>query len=86
MRRLLIVFLLLIAFAVMAAAIGIFFSGGTARIGGDQVLTWRIDTPLVDYSQSPDLSLFFPRRSSMGLAEIHRALTRARAERVGGAA
>lgn len=78
MRRLLIVFVLLIAFAVMAAAVGIFFSGGSARIGGESVLTWRIDTPIVDYSENPDLSILFPQRSAMGLADIHRALTRAR--------
>ena len=78
MRRLLIVFAVLIAFAVLAAAIGIFFSGGPAPLGGDLVLTWRIDSPLVDYSESPDLSVFFPRRATTGLARIHQTLTKAR--------
>lgn len=78
MRRLLIVFALLIAFAVLAAVVGIFFSRGATPIGGDLVLTWRIDTPLVDYSESPDLSALFPRRTTTGLARIHQALSRAR--------
>jgi len=78
MRRLLIVFVLLIGFAILAAALGVFFSGGSPRVRGDLVLTWRIDAPLVDYSESPDLSVFFPRRATMGLARIQQALTQAR--------
>jgi len=79
MRRLLIVFILLIAFAVLAASIGIFFSGGKgATVSGSRVLTWRIDGPLVDYFDAPNLSILFDRSQPMGLARIHQALTRAR--------
>ena len=78
MRRLLAVFALLIVFAILVAALGVFFSSGSTSNRGDQILTWRLDQPLVDYSETPDLSLFFPRRSPTGLARIYQALTRAR--------
>ncbi len=78
MRRLLIVFALLIGFAILVAALGIFLSGGSPNIRGDVILSWRIDAPLVDYSEAPDLSVFFPRRATMGLARIHQTLARAR--------
>ena len=77
MRRLLVIFAVLIAFAIMVAAVGIFFSGGGGSVGKPQVLSWRIDTPLVDYSESPELSLL--RRSSpRGLASVYRSLSQAR--------
>lgn len=79
MRRLLIVFAILIAFAVVAAAVGIFFSGGHRSVGGPQILSWRIDTPLVDYSETPDLSVM-RRHSPRGLAAIYQALTQARSD------
>lgn len=78
MRRLLIVFILLIAFAVLVAAVGVIFSRGSSSIGGDTVLTWRIDSPLVDYSEAPSLSLVFRRHPPLGLARIHQVLTTAR--------
>lgn len=78
MRRLLIVFLLLVAFAVLAAAVGVFFARGSNPLGGDMILTWRLDAPLVDYSETPDLSVFFPQRATTGLARIHQTLSRAR--------
>lgn len=79
MRRLLIIFAVLIAFAVMAAAVGIFFSGAPRSVGGPRILSWRIDTPLVDYSEGPGLSAL-RRRSPRGLASIHQALTQARSD------
>jgi len=78
MRRLLIVFALLIVVAILIAGVGIFFSQGSVRISGDQILTWRIDTPLVDYSEAPDLSIVFRRQPALGLARIHQVLTAAR--------
>lgn len=80
MRRLLIVFVILIAFAVIAAAVGIFFSGGSRAVGGPRVLSWRIDTPLVDYSEGPDFS-GLRRHSPRGLASLYQALTQAREDK-----
>jgi protease-4 len=77
MRRLLIVFAILLALAVMAAAVGIFLSGSPRAGGGPQILVWRIDTPLVDYSEGPDLSSL-RRHSPRSLAGLHQALVQAR--------
>ena len=79
MRRLLIILAVLVGVAILAAAMGIFFSGAPSALGGPRVLSWRIDSPLVDYSEAPDLSLF-RRNSPKGLAGIHRTLTQARTD------
>ena len=78
MRRLLIVFALLLVLAIGMAMVGIFFSAGRSpALGGSRVLTWKLDAPLVDYSETPDLQLF-RRRSPQGLASLHRLLVQAR--------
>lgn len=78
MRRLLILFALFVALAVVVAMAGIFFSAGRpATFGRSHILTWKLDAPLVDYSETPDLQ-FFRRRSPQGLASLHRILVQAR--------
>jgi protease-4 len=78
MRRLLIVFVLLVVLAIGIALVGIFLSTGRPPVlGGSRVLTWKLDAPLVDYSETPDLQLF-RRRSPQGLASLHRLLVQAR--------
>ncbi len=77
MRRLLIVFAILLALAVVTAAVGIFFSGGSHAVGGPRILVWRLDTPLVDYSEGPDLSSL-RRHSPRSMAGLHQALVQAR--------
>lgn len=78
MRRLLIVFVLLVVLAIGVAMVGIFFSSGRPpALGGSSVLTWKLDAPLVDYSETPDIQLF-RRRSPQGLASLHRLLVQAR--------
>lgn len=78
MRRLLILFALLIVLAIGIAVVGIYLSTGrTPALGGSRVLTWKLDAPLVDYSETPDLQLF-RRHSPQGLASLYRVLVRAR--------
>ena len=73
MKRLLIIFAVLIAIALLLAGVGIMFSSGTTPLGGPKVLVWTLDAPLLDYSEAPDLQLF-RRRSPQGLAGIYRLL------------
>ncbi len=78
MRRLLVVFAMLLVFAVLIAAVGIFLSGRpTPMLAGPRVLTWRLDAPLADYYEAPPLSALRSGRPS-DLATLYRALGRAR--------
>ncbi len=73
MKRLLIIFAVLVAIAILVAGVGIMFTSGTAPLGGPRVLVWTINAPLLDYSEAPDLQLF-RRQSPQGLARVYRLL------------
>ena len=79
MKSLLIVFAILLVIAVVAAGVGVFFSSTSTTVDGPKVVVWNIDSPLLDYSEAPDLS-FFRRRSPQGLAEIYRLVNRIAAD------
>ena len=73
MKRLLIIFAALVALAVLIAGAGILLSPETTPLGGPRVLVWKLDAPLLDYSEAPDLPLF-RRQSPQGLARVYRLL------------
>ena len=79
MKRLLIIFAVLVAIAILIAGLGILFTSGTAPLGGPRVLVWTINAPLLDYSEAPDLQLF-RRQSPQGLARVYRLLDSAAAD------
>lgn len=73
MKRLLIIFAVLIVIAVVIAGFGVLLTRDAAVLGGPKVLVWKINAPLLDYSEAPDLS-FFRRTAPQGLARIYRLL------------
>jgi protease-4 len=78
MKKLLLIFLLLVGLAVGIAALAIALAGRDGpSLGTARVLSLRLDEPLVDYSPEPRLPLVAvaPRHS---LATIYRAVRRAR--------
>lgn len=77
MRRLILLFGLVLILALLVAGIGVLVSRRSVAWGGTKVLTWRLDAPLVDYSEAPDLQVF-GQRTPLGLAGVHRLLTSAR--------
>lgn len=75
MRRLLVVFAILIALAVLAAVLGVFLSGQPSPVlAGPRVLVWKIDSPLVDFHDLPSWSQFGRRDLMTSLADVHHVL------------
>ncbi len=77
MKKLLIIFLLLLTLAILVAVVGILVSRGGAALPGEKILTLTLDRPVHDYQETP--SLFWIRRGSpQSMADIWAGLARAR--------
>jgi protease-4 len=80
MKKLLVIFVVLVVLGLFAALAGILLSSGTRGLaGGDKVLTLTIDRPLLDYLEAPSFS-WLRTRSPRSLADIYKALARARSD------
>lgn len=83
MKKLLIVFLLLLGIAVAATVAGIFLarqgSGSAASASHATVLTWRIDRPLVEHQAEPALP-FLPSERVDTVSQLYSALHAARGD------
>lgn len=77
MKRLLVIFILMLALAVLVAAVGILLSRGGATLPGEKILTLTLDRPVLDYLEAPSFS-WIRRGSPQSLADIWAGLTRAR--------
>jgi protease-4 len=77
MKKLLIVFLVLVFLALLAAGAGILLSERTPRLGGASVVTLRLTQPLPDYAPAPDVP-FLGIERDYTLASIYRGLVEAR--------
>jgi protease-4 len=77
MKRLFVIFLLLLVLAVFVAAVGILFSRGGASLPGEKILTLTLDRPVHDYLEAPSIS-WLRRGSPQSLADIWGGLSRAR--------
>lgn len=77
MKKLLIIFLLLLTLAILVAVVGILVSRGGATLPGEKILTLTLDRPVHDYQETP--SLFWIRRGSpQSMADIWAGLAGAR--------
>lgn len=77
MKKLLVIFLLLLALAVLLAAVGILVSRGGATLPGEKILTLTLDRPVHDYLEAPSFS-WIRRGSPQSLADVWVGLARAR--------
>lgn len=77
MRKLLIVFIVLILIAVSAIVVGLIMIDDGPSLTGPTVLTWHLDEPLLDYSPRPDWP-WGGQGEEMSLATIYKALVSAR--------
>ena len=77
MKRLLVIFLLMLALAVLVAAVGILMSRGGATLPGERILTLTLDRPVHDYLEAPSFS-WIRRGSPQSLADVWAGLARAR--------
>jgi protease-4 len=77
MKRLLVIFLVLVVLAILVAAAGILFSGGGATFPGEKVVTLTLDRPVYDYLEAPSFS-WIRRGSPQSLADVWSGLSRAR--------
>jgi len=77
MKRLLVIFLLLLALAVLVAAVGILLSRGAATLPGEKILTLTLDRPVHDYLEAPSFS-WIRRGSPQSMAAVWAGLARAR--------
>jgi protease-4 len=77
MKKLLVIFILLLALAVLIAAMGIFLSRGGATLPGKKILTLTLDRPVQDYLEAPSFS-WIRRGSPQSLADVWTGLARAR--------
>ncbi len=77
MKKLLIVFLVLVFLALLAAVAGILLSERSPRLAGASVVTLRLTQPLPDYDPAPDVP-FLGIDRDYSLATIYRSLIAAR--------
>ncbi len=77
MKKLLLVFLVLVFLALLAAGAGILLSDRAPRLGGATVVTLRLAQPLPDYAPTPDVP-FLGIDRDYSLASIYRGLVAAR--------
>ena len=77
MKRLLVIFLVLVVLAILVAAAGILFSGRGATLPGEKVVTLTLDRPVYDYLEAPSFS-WIRRGSPQSLADVWSGLSRAR--------
>ncbi|MGB3562273.1 MAG: hypothetical protein WBC09_04355, partial [Thermoanaerobaculia bacterium] len=77
MKKLLLVFLVLVFLALLAAVAGILLSGRAPRLGGASVVTLRLTEPLPDYAPAPVVP-FLGIDRDYSLASIYRGLIAAR--------
>lgn len=77
MKRLLVIFLVLVVLAILVAAAGILFSGGGATFPGKKIVTLTLDRPVYDYLEAPSFS-WIRRGSPQSLADVWSGLSRAR--------
>ena len=77
MKKLLIVFIVLVFLALLAAVAGILLSERAPLLGGASVVTLRLTQPLPDYAPAPDVP-FLAIDRDYSLASIYRGLAAAR--------
>jgi len=77
MKKLLIIFLLLLTLAIVVAAVGILVSRGGAALPGEKILTLTLDRPVHDYQETPSFS-WIRRGSPQSMADLWAGLARAR--------
>ncbi|TNF73238.1 MAG: signal peptide peptidase SppA [Acidobacteria bacterium] len=77
MKKLLVVFLVLVFLALLAAVAGILLSNQAPSLGGPSVVTLRLTEPLPDYAPAPDVP-FLGIDRDYSLASIYRGLAEAR--------
>ena len=77
MRRLAVIFLLLVAVALVAAFAGILWSG-RRRLAGPTVLVWRVDRPVLEQAPEP---LLWGSASADSMTVLYPAFRAARADR-----
>ena len=77
MKKLLIIFLLLLTLAILVAAVGILVSRGGAALPGEKILTLTLDRPVHDYQETPSFS-WIRRGSPQSMADLWAGLARAR--------
>ncbi len=77
MKRLLVIFVLLLFFAVVIATVGVLLSRGGATLPGEKIITLQLDRPLHDYLEAPSFS-WIRRGSPQSLADLWIGLTQAR--------
>ena len=79
MKRLLVIFILLLALAVGVATVGILLSRGGTALPGAKILTLTLDRPVHDYLEAPSFS-WIRRGSPQSLADVWAGLARARSD------
>ena len=77
MKKLLIIFLLLLTLAILVAAVGILVSRGGGALPGEKILTLTLDRPVHDYQETPSFS-WIRRGSPQSMADLWAGLARAR--------
>jgi len=77
MKRLLVIFVLLLFFAVVIAAVGVLLSRGGETLPGEKIITLQLDRPLHDYLEAPSFS-WIRRGSPQSLADLWIGLIQAR--------
>lgn len=77
MKKLLIIFLLLLTLAILVAVVGILVSRGGATLPGEKILTLTLDRPVHDYQETPSFS-WIRRGSPQSMADLWAGLARAR--------
>ena len=77
MKRLLVIFLVLLVLAVVVATTGILLSRGGATLPGEKIVTLTLDRPVHDYLEAPSVS-WIRRGSPQSLADVWAGLARAR--------
>jgi protease IV len=80
MKRLLVLFSLLIVLAAGLALLGILASSGGSPLGAPEVVVWKVDGPLVE-AAPPRLLPLPGYRPSLSMAEVYTALRQARTDR-----
>ncbi|HZF13455.1 MAG TPA: signal peptide peptidase SppA [Thermoanaerobaculia bacterium] len=78
MRRLAVLFVVLVAVALVAAFAGILLAGRHRRLAGPTILVWRVDRPILEQASEP---LLFGGASADSMTVLYPAFRAARADR-----